>query len=150
MLCSVEVATINVAKNKTDFGYYIPGMVMKFWVAGPTSDYLRQLRAQYEQALSAARRAEADSTPEKRCTRATGSVVWNLRSGLQRRSRRFSAATAVAAQNPPESRRETQRALLKLSRATEAYVRVARTRSEVGAIAALNAWDYSCSADVLV
>lgn len=46
-LHGTEAATLNVATNKVDFGYYIPGMVMKFWVAGPIPSYLVKVQEQY-------------------------------------------------------------------------------------------------------
>ncbi len=138
-LHGVESATLNVATNKTNFGYYIPGMVMKFWTAGPTPAYLVELQGQYERALDAARRAQAKSTPEGRwypdywVGRLEFAVGFAKVAELVQR-----AATAEAAHNLPECRKETERALQTLSQSTEAYVRVARTRTDRGAIAVLN------------
>jgi Glycosyl hydrolase family 67 N-terminus len=134
-----ESATLNVATNKTDFGYYIPKMIMKFWKAGPTPGYLVELEAQYERALAAARRAQEKATPEGRWY--TDYWVGRLEFALgyartvaavQR------AATAEAAHNSLECRKETEKALQMLTQSTEAYVRVARTRTDTGAIAVLN------------
>lgn len=134
-----EAATLNVATNQTDFGYYVPKMIMKFWKPGPAAAYLVELQPQYERALDAARRAQAKASPEGRWY--TDYWVGRLEFALgyvktvvavQR------AATAEAAHNSVECRQQTEKALQTLSQATEAYVRVARTRTDRGAIAVLN------------
>ena len=140
MLCTVlrpQLSTWQRTRQTSDTTF--PGMVMKFWVAGPTPGYLQQLHAQYEQALSAARRAEADSTPEGRWYASywVGRLEFAL--GFTETVEAVErAATAEAAQNPAECRKETQQALQTLTHAAEAYIRVARTRTDVGAIAVLN------------
>jgi hypothetical protein len=136
---SVEKATLNVATNRTDFGYYIPKMLMKFWVPGPTPAYLQDLHNQYEAALKAATEAEALATPEGRWYPAywVGRLKFALGyaetvAAIQR------AATAEAANNKEECRKQTDLALTTLRNATESYVSIARTRTDVGAVAVLN------------
>ena len=138
-LHEAEAATLNVATNQTDFGYYVPNMIMKFWKPGPAAPYLVELQPQYERALDAARRAQAKASPEGRWY--TDYWVGRLEFALgyvktvvavQR------AAAAEAAHNSVECREQTEKALQTLSQATEAYVRVARTRTDRGAIAVLN------------
>jgi hypothetical protein len=114
-------------------------MVMKFWEAGPPPAYLVEVQAQYERALEAARRAQTKSTPGGRWYPEywVGRLEFALgyaqtAAAVQR------AATAEAAHNPTECRKETEKALRILRQATEAYARVARTRSDVGAIAELD------------
>jgi hypothetical protein len=138
-LHEVESATLNLTTNKIDFGYYVPGMVMKFWEAGPAPAYLVEVQAQYERALKAAQRAQTKSTPGGRWYPEywVGRLEFALgyaqtAAAVQR------AATAEAAHNPAECRKETEKALRILRQATEAYARVARTRSDVGAIAELD------------
>ena len=135
----VEAATLNVATNKTDFGYYIPKMMMKFWKTGPEPTYLVELQSQYERALAAARRAQAKATTEGRwytdywVGRLEFALGYaNTVAAIQR------AASAEAAHNNAECRKETEQAIETLTEATKAYVRVARTRTDVGAIAVLN------------
>jgi hypothetical protein len=135
----VEAATLNVASNKINFGYYVPGMIMKFWAAGPTPAYLTNLEQQYQRALDAARRAQAESTPQGRWY----AVYWvgrlEFALGFAKTADLVgSAATAEAANNHTECIQQTEKALQTITRATDAYARVVRTRSDVGAIAELN------------
>ncbi|MGH9511407.1 MAG: hypothetical protein ACRD2U_04655 [Terriglobales bacterium] len=138
-LREVEAATLNVATNKTDFGYYVPRMVMKFWVPGPTPAYLTEVQNQYRRALDAAKRAQAKANPEGkwyadywvgRLEFALGYA--NTADAVGR------AATAEAANNHSECVKQTEIALQTIRDATDAYSRVVRTRSDVGAIAELN------------
>jgi len=139
----VELATLNLATNKVDFGYYVPGMVMKFWEAGPTPAYLVEVQGQYERALEAARRAQTKSTlrgrwyPEYWVARLEFALGYAKMAAAVGR-----AATADAAHNHTECREQTEKAIQMLSLATEAYARVARTRSDVGAIAELNEYGF--------
>src|SRR5579862_4634311 len=112
----LESATLNVATNDTEFGYYIPGMVMKFWQAGPTPAYLQQLQSQYGRALAAAQRAEAKSKPEGRWYPEywVGRLEFAL--GYTETAEAVErAATAEAAHNPAECHKETEEALQTLS-----------------------------------
>ena len=138
-LHELESATLNVASNKIDFGYYVPGMVMKFWQAGPTPPYLVEVQSQYERALAAARRAQTESTPAGRWYPDywVGRLEFAL--GYARTAAAVGrAATAEAAHHPAECRKETEDAIRILRQATESYARVVRTRSDVGAIAELD------------
>ena len=62
----VESATLNLATNKINFSFYVPGMMMKFWNPEPKPAYLVELQQDYVQALEAARRALEKSRPEGR------------------------------------------------------------------------------------
>jgi hypothetical protein len=138
-LHEVESATLNLATNKIDFGYYVPGMVMKFWEAGPTPAYLTEVQDQYQKALDAARRAQTKSTPEGRwyADYWVGRLEFAL--GYARTAEAVGrAATAEAAKDHSECVKQTEKALQTIRQATEAYARVVRTRSDVGAIAELN------------
>jgi hypothetical protein len=142
-LHEVESATLNLATNKVDFGYYVPGMMTKFWHAGPTPAYLVEVQGQYKRALEAARQAQTESTPEGRWYPEywVGRLEFAL--GYAKTAEAVErAATAEAAHNLTECRKETENALQTLRQATEAYARVARTRSDVGAIAELNEYGY--------
>jgi hypothetical protein len=89
--------------------------------------------------LDAARRAQAESTPQGRWY----AVYWvgrlEFALGFAKTADLVgSAATAEAANNHTECIQQTEKALQTITRATDAYARVVRTRSDVGAIAELN------------
>lgn len=138
-LHGVESATLNVATNKVDLAYYVPGMVMKFWKPGPIPAYLIELQEQYQKALDAAGRARTKSTPEGRWYPDywVGRLEFAL--GYAKTAEAVHrAATAEAANDRVGCIKETEKALQTLRQATEAYARIARTRTDVGAIAELN------------
>jgi hypothetical protein len=142
-LHKVEAATLNVASNKIDFGYYVPGMLLKFWQAGPIPPYLTEVQNQYQEALEAARRAQSRSTPAGRWYPDywVGRLEFAL--GYARTAAALHrAATAQAANNHAECVKETEIALQTLHQATDAYARVVRTRSDVGGIAELDEYGY--------
>jgi hypothetical protein len=139
VLHEVELATLNVASNRIDFGYYVPGMMMKFWVPGPTPEYLTKVQEQYQEALTASRKAQQKSTgggrwyPDYWVGRLEFALGYAKTADLIGR-----AATADAAGNRAESIKQTQNAIQTIRQATEAYVHVVRTRSDVGAIAEID------------
>ena len=139
------VAEGNVWKERLDvpFSFYVPKMMMKFWRPQPIPAYLVSVQRDYEQALEAARRAREKATPEGqwypdywvgRLEFALGYA--NAVEAMHR------GATAEAANNRAESLKEAEKALETLRQGTEAYARVARNRTDLGAIAVLNEYGY--------
>jgi hypothetical protein len=135
----LEAGTLNVASNKIDFGYYIPQMMKKFWVAGTTPAYLTRIEQQYQRSLDEAKKAQANSTPEGRwyANYWVGRLQFAL--GYAKTAEQVgNAATAEAAGNRTECIKQTQLAIETITKATEAYAGIVRTRSDVGGIAELN------------
>lgn len=134
-----ELATLNVATNRVDFGYYIPGMVMKFWKPGPIPAYLTEVQGEYKKALEAAQRAQAKANPQGRWYPDfwVGRLEFALGYANTAEAVQL-AATAEAANNHAECVMQTEKALQTLTQATEAYARVARTQTDRGAIAVIN------------
>jgi hypothetical protein len=138
-LHQVELATLNLASNKIDFGYYVPGMMMKFWEPGPTPAYLTEVQVQYQKALDAARRAQTKSNPEGRWYPDFWAGRLEFALGYAKTAEMIiRAATAEAANNRAECIKETEKAIQTIRAATAAYAHVVRTRSDVGGIAELN------------
>jgi hypothetical protein len=114
-------------------------MVMKYWKAGPTSGYLVEAQRDYAQALELAKRALSKAKPDGR---------WypDFWVGRLEFAHAYSeaveavqqAATAEAANNGGECARQAEKALQTLSQGLEAYARVARNRTDLGAIAVVN------------
>jgi hypothetical protein len=135
----LEAATLNVASNKIDFGYFVPKMMMKFWVAGPTPAYLTQLEQQYQQALDKARSAQSKATPEGRWLADYWVARLEFAEGYSKTADLAGqAATAESAGNRAESVRLTRLAIDRITEATNTYAGVVRDRSDVGGVAELN------------
>ena len=135
----VEAATLNVASNKIDFGYYVPQMMKKFWVAGPTPEYLTRLEQQYQKALDESKKAQAESNTQGRWYADYWVGRLQFAVGYAKTAELVGdAASAEAAGKHDECIKQTQQAVEMITQATEAYARVARTRSDVGGIAELN------------
>jgi hypothetical protein len=141
----VESANLTVAmtRERARFAYYVPGMLMKYWKPGPVPDFILEVQRNYEAALQAAMRARKKAKPEGswwpdfwvgRLEFALG-YVKTVESVIR-------SATAEAANNRAESLREAKKALQTVRQGTEAYARVARTRTDLGAIAVMN--EYAC------
>jgi hypothetical protein len=138
-LRGVESATLNLATNKVDFSYYVPGMLTKFWEAGPTPAYLAQVERDYEQALGAAQRAWAKAKPEGRWYPDFWIGRLEFALGYAHTVEAIHrAATAEEAKKRHETLIETEKALESLRRGLQAYARVARNRTDLGAIAVVN------------
>lgn len=139
----VEAATATFEGNDYGFTFPVPGMLMKHWKAGPIPGYLGDARNHYEKALEAARGALAKSTPAGRgylsfwVGRLEFAVGYVKTVEAVRR-----AATAEAATQRQEALKETEASLTFLRDALEAYVRVARNRTDLGAIAVVNEYGY--------
>jgi hypothetical protein len=139
----VEAVTAIFERSNRGFSFPVPGMLMKYWKAGPVPAYLAEARSGYQRALEAARRAQAKARPEGR--RHVDFWVGRLEFALgyvETVEAVHRAATAEAASQRREALKQTKRALALLRGALEAYARVARTRTDLGAIAVVNEYGY--------
>ena len=139
----VESATLNLATNKINFSFYVPGMMMKFWNPEPKPAYLVELQQDYVQALEAARRALEKSRPEGRWYPDfwVGRIEFAL--GYANAVEAMGRGAAVeAAGKRAEAAKHADEALSLLRGGLEAYVRVARNRTDLGAIAVMNEFGY--------
>lgn len=117
----------------------VGGMLLKHWKHGPMPKYMVEARRGYQQALAAARRAQRNAKPSGRWY----ADFWVGRlefaklyvEAVQTVQR---AATAQHAKNRPATLRLIDSALDTLRQALEAYARVARDRTDRGAIAVVN------------
>jgi len=127
------------------FAFYVPGMMMKFWRPRPIPAYLSNVQRDYGQALEAARRAAEKANPEGR---------WYPDYWVGRLEFALGYANAVealhrggaaeAAKKSGEALGEAEKALALVRAAVESYARVARNRTDLGAIAVMN--EYGCRA----
>ena len=141
----VEAVTAIFEGSNYGFAFPVPNMMMKFWKAGPTPAYLAQARSGYQSALEAARRAQVKARPAGRSF--VDFWVGRLEFAVgyvETVEAVHRAATAEAASNRREALRETEAALASLRGALESYARVARTRTDLGAIAVVN--EFGCRA----
>ena len=125
------------------FAFYVPGMMMKFWRPRPIPAYLSSVQRDYGQALEAARRAATKSKPEGRwypdfwVGRLEFALGYaNAVEALHR------GATAEAAKKSGEALAEAEKAMAFVRGAVESYARVARNRTDLGAIAVMNEYGY--------
>jgi hypothetical protein len=125
------------------FAFYVPGMMMKFWRSRSIPAYLSSVQRDYGQALEAARRAAAKAKPEGRwypdfwVGRLEFALGYaNAVEALHR------GAAAEAAQRPDQALAEAEKALASVRGAVESYARVARNRTDLGAIAVMNEFGY--------
>jgi len=146
----VEAVTVGLEWHGLGLTFPVPGMMMKHWTPEPTPAELLEGRNGYQRALEAARRAQAQVRRQPRSVSGMASSyvdywVGRLEFGIgyldtMEAVRR--AATAEAGKNPEEARQHAETALATAQRALEAYARVARDRSDLGAIAVLNEYVY--------
>ena len=155
----VESATLTLATSRADspeagvtagaqrldipFAFYVPRMMMKFWRPQPVPAYLGYVQRDYREALEAARRAWEKSEPQGRwypqfwVGRLEFALGYaNTVEALHR------GALAEKAGRRQEALSQARNGLETLREATEAYVRVARNRTDLGAIAVLNEYGY--------
>jgi hypothetical protein len=145
----VEAVTIALAPTAFAFPADWPpattsspgGMLMKHWAwkEGPIPAYLEEAHQGYSQALTAARKARSQATP-------AGHGYLDFWIGrLEFASQYVDAVHAVQrsayayrARDRAEAVKEMDDAMAALRRGLETYVRVARSRSDVAAIALVN------------
>ncbi len=138
-LRELESATLNLARNGIGFSYYVPDMMMKFWTPQPAPGYLTDLQQQYTRALEAARSAQSKSGPQGRwypdfwVGRLEFSLGYaNAAAAMHR------GATAERDGKLTEAQSEAQTAYEGVRAGVESYARVARNRTDLGAIAVMN------------
>jgi hypothetical protein len=142
-LAEVEAATEMLEWHGLGLAFPVPGMMMKHWQSGTMSAELQDVRATYARGLEAARRGRAKATDQ----RAAYIDYWigRLEFGigyLEAIQAMRQAATAEADDEPAEALAHGRRALSAARRALEAFARVARDRSDLGALATMN--EYVC------
>ena len=125
------------------FAFYVKGMMMKFWKPQEVPAYLETVQRDYGQALEAARRARDQSEARGR---------WYPEFWVGRLEFALGYANTVealyrGAQAEEKGEREealshARKGLESLRQATESYARVARNRTDLGAIAVLNEYAY--------
>jgi hypothetical protein len=142
-LYRVEAATAVFERNDFSFSFPVPGMMAKYWKAGPVPEYLEEARQKYQNALDLTRRAQAKAMPLGRSYLEfwVGRLEFAI-GYLKTVEFVRTAATAEAARQSEEARKETQNALTALQDALAAYVHVARNRTDLGAIAVVNEYAY--------
>jgi len=135
----VEAATVDLEWNGLGMAFPVPGMLMQHYAEGPTPEYVLRDRDTYARALAAARRARAKAGPEGRAyvDYWIGRLEFGVRYldaiGALRRG-----ATAEAAGDKAGARQAVELAVSAVHDALSAYARVARDRSDLGAIALMN------------
>jgi hypothetical protein len=140
---SIDAATIVWERDDEHFSFPVPGMLMKYWKAGPLPDYLEENRKNYEQGWRAAQRAVSASTPEGKSVaefwakRMEFSVKYITAVEFVRR-----AATAEEAHHPQQAVEEATKALASLRESIDAYAAVARNQSDRGSIAVAVEYGY--------
>jgi hypothetical protein len=135
----VEAATVTLEWNGLGLTFTDPSMMMKHWSAGELSAELKSVTPRYQAAQDAAKRALARSSE-------SGKPYVNYWIGrLQFGIDYMNAIEAVKRAGTCESKkdvegaiREGSRAIELMKHALEAYVGVARDRSDKGAIAVMN------------
>ena len=139
----VEATTIALEDHGLGLTFPVPGMMMKHWTPAPMSEALIEDRRGYQRALDAARRALAHASPEGR--QYVDYWIGRLEFGigyLDAVEAVRLGAIAEADGEPEQALRHTQRAAEAARGALEAYARVVRDRSDLGAIAVMNEYVY--------
>ena len=136
----VEATTVRLEWHGLGLTFPVPGMMMKHWTPGPLPPELAEDRESYRRALDAARRARARAGTEEG-RKYTDYWVGRLKFGvayLDTVEHVHRAATAESEGKRDDTIRAARAALDSAREALEAYARVARDRSDLGAIATMN------------
>ena len=135
----VEAATLTLEWHGLGLTFTTPQMMMQHWTAGTMSPELKSVRARYEAALEAARRALGNARPSGKnyVTYWIGRLEFGVNYMAAIEAVR-SAATAESVKDYGGALREAERALELVKRSLTAYAGVARDRSDKGAIAVMN------------
>lgn len=139
----VEAATLVFEWHDESLAFPVPDMMMKYWKPGPMHGHLDEARRDYQTALAAAQAARAKARPEGR--KYVDYWIGRLRFGigyLDTIEAVNRAATAEAAKNITEERKQARLALADAWQALEAYASVAQDQSDKGAIATMNEYVY--------
>ena len=141
----VEAATLTMvlAPSRSAIAFPVPRMLMKYWTPGPAPDYMGKARREYESALEAARRAREEATPGGRWYPDFWVGRLEFAAGyVEAVETLHDAATAEAAGRFADALEQARKALETLRQATLSYARVARTPTDLGAIAILNEYGH--------
>jgi hypothetical protein len=139
----LEAATIGLEDHGLGLTFPVPGMIMKHWTPTPMSDALKDDREGYRRALEAATSALRRASPKGRPY--VEYWVGRLEFGigyLDTVEAVRLAATAEADGDAEEAVAHARRAVESARVALEAYARVVKDRSDLGAIAVLNEYVY--------
>ncbi len=139
----VEATTIGLEDHGLGLTFPVPGMIMKHWTPTPMSEALKEDREGYRRALEAATRALRRASPEGRSYVAywVGRLEFGI-GYLETVEAVRLAAIAEADGDTEEAVANARRAVESARVALEAYARVVRDRSDLGAIAVLNEYVY--------
>lgn len=133
------IKTIKLEWNCIGLTFPVPGIIDRQWRPGSFPEKYSEFRQGYAQALEAARRAREKTTPAGRAY--VDYWIGRLEFGVGYfdtvEAVRL-AATAEKSGDRAEALRNAEDALGKAQRALEAFVRVARDRSDYGTIATLD------------
>jgi hypothetical protein len=139
----VEAATVILEWNGLGFAYTSPQMMLQHWIPGTLSPELESVSTHYQSALDAARAAFGKTRPGGKPY--VNYWIGRLEFGLDYMAtvaavRRV--ATAESKHDYTVALKEAEAALKLITNSLESYVRVARDRSDKGAIAVMNEYIY--------
>ena len=143
MFRELENTTVILEHHGLGLTFPVPGMITKHWTSQAMPEKLREVQAGYQRGLEAARRA-GDKSNEAGKTY-VDYWVGRLEFGvgyLDLIKTVRAAASAEASQHYDEALRQAELALVKSRHALETYARVARDRSDYGAIATMGEYVY--------
>ncbi|PYJ04249.1 MAG: hypothetical protein DME25_10260, partial [Verrucomicrobia bacterium] len=143
LFSEVEAATLTLEWHGLGLAFTTPRMMMQHWTPGTVPAELNPVTVHYRAALDAARRALSRTDPAGRSYIAywIGRLEFGL-DYLAAIAAVRAAATAESAKDHDRALREAERALELVKQGLSAYVRVARDRSDKGAIAVMNEYVY--------
>jgi len=143
MFRELENVTTTLEGHGLGLTFPVPGMIMKHWTPQAMPEKLLDVMHGYQRGMQAAQRARAKSTE---CGLAYVDYwIGRLEFGagyLDTAKTVRAAASAETAKKPQEALRHATAALAKARHALEAYARVARDRSDYGAIATMGEYVY--------
>ena len=140
---TVDETTIELETHGLGLTFPVPGMVMKHWTATPMSAELILDKAAYQRALSAARdaREKSQASGHSYVDYWIGRLEFGI-GYLQMIAAVRRGAIAEAEGDTTKALHHASNALETAHRALTAYARVARDRSDRGAIAVMNEYVY--------
>ena len=143
MFRELENTTVILEHHGLGLTFPVPGMITKHWTSQAMPEKLREVQAGYQRGLEAARRAGDQSNEAGKIY--VDYWVGRLEFGvgyLDLIKTVRAAASAEASQHYDEALRQAELALVKSRHALETYARVARDRSDYGAIATMGEYVY--------
>ena len=139
----LENVTTTLEGHGLGLTFPVPGMIMKHWTPQDMPEKLLDVMHGYQRGMQAAQRARAKSTESGLAY--VDYWIGRLEFGagfLDTAKTVRAAASAETAKKPQEALRHAKSALAKARHALEAYARVARDRSDYGAIATMGEYVY--------